>query len=337
VTPTSTTTNTAAPVEDGVLAPLLKTRDDALAFLRHPANRTQSLLLAAAAALFVIAYADTFVDLANRWNQDSNYSHGWLVPFISVYLACQAWSDRTRRTPAGADPNEVRGGFLIGVTLIVMGALIRAATVVVASMVGECASMLLVLAGAIRILGGTVQWRRFRPAVLFLVFMVPWPSGIYSAIAFPMQLFVSEVSAGCMQACGVVVFQQGNVIATPKGTMFVAEACSGLRQLTAFFAICTCAAIMMDRPRVFRAIIFLAAIPIAVLTNILRVTVTGLILQYGREEWIKGWAHTLEGMLTLVVGLILLNALIQLLDWLCEAPEEKPARATGSPRVPAAA
>lgn len=283
-----------------------------LALLR--ARRVEAILLSAIVAVVVAGYADTATSLVRRWSTDPNYSHGFLVPLVSAYLLWTRLRD--------SKPTAVEGGRRLGPGLLLLGLGTGFFTVLVPSLFVECVSLLLVLAGLVVFLGGRSLWRIAWPGLVFLIFMVPWPSAVYSRIAFPLQLFVSRISAVALEIVGVPVFRDGNLLHLPGETMHVAEACSGLRQLTAFLAICAYAAVLLERPMWFRGVLLASAVPIAVWTNAVRVTGTGLLVFAGLGQWTEGALHAAEGLGMVVLGMVVLFLEIRLLDWLTEAPIE---------------
>lgn len=270
---------------------------------------TELLGWAAVLVVFVGFYGETILALSTRWSEDPNYSHGFLVPIVSLYLAMQALAKPV------TSPSQ-SGGHWLGGLLIGIGLALGLFTVLVPSLIVGSAGMLVAGSGLIVLLGGAHRWRQLRGAMFFLIFMVPLPAALYSMIAFPLQLFVSNVSAVGLQILGTPVLRDGNLIHLPGQTMHVAEACSGLRQLTAFIAICTCAALLMVRPMWYRIAVFVSSIPIAVVINVVRVMLTGLVLHYGDPSWTQGSLHTLEGLIMVAMGLGLLRLEVVVLDWL---------------------
>lgn len=280
--------------------------------LSEPAFAINAALAAMLLAIWFAAYRETILALADRWSTDPNYSHGFLVPLVSLYLLFQHELSKSE------SKSTINGGMICGSLLIVLGLLARCITLLMASLLAECVSMLFVLSGLAMLVGGWQTWRRAWAPIAFLFFMVPWPSAIYSRIAFPLQMLVSNVAAVILQIVGIPVLRDGNLIHLPGQTMHVAEACSGLRQLTAFLAICACAALLSRRPTWYRMTLLLSAIPIAVVINVVRVTATGLILNWGGASWIEGSLHTAEGMVMVALGLGGLMLEIAVLDWLLE-------------------
>ena len=145
--------------------------------------------------------------------------------------------------------------------------------------------------------------------------MVPLPIALYSKIASPLQLLASRVASTVMNATGVPVLCEGNRMTLPGGLqMFVAEACSGMRQLTGFLALTTAVAYLTTRPVWYRVVIMVSALPIALSANIARVMLTGYIMHFVNPQFALGTYHTLEGLLMMGFGLLLLHCECVILD-----------------------
>lgn len=165
---------------------------------------------------------------------------------------------------------------------------------------------------------GTRALSRFWFVFFFLVFMVPLPIAMYSRIASPLQLLASRVASTVMNLTGVPVLCEGNHITLPGGVqMFVAEACSGMRQMTGFLALTAAVAYLTARPIWYRLIIVLAALPVALTANVARIVLTGYIMHFVNRDYASGTYHTLEGILMMGFGLLLLNFVCSVLNQLC--------------------
>ncbi len=261
-------------------------------------NRHAVIGAAACLGCLGLMYASNLRHFVYTWSSDENYSHGFLVPLLSLYFANEA----IRRGPI-----ERRGGMLIGVSFLVLSVILRLATIVVpVGIVGD-AGLLIGLAGVCSLIAGRVAMMRLGFAIAFLAFMVPLPVALYSALASPLQKIVTQLGATVLTTIGIPVLCEGNMMTLPGGVkMFVAEACSGMRQLTGFLALTTAVAYLSGRPAWYRAVVVASSIPIAMTANVLRVALTGWIMYRINPEFASGHFHTLEGLLMMAVGLGLL-------------------------------
>ena len=124
-----------------------------------------------------------------------------------------------------------------------------------------------------------------------------------------------------MNLTGVPVLCEGNRITLPGGVqLFVAEACSGMRQMTGFLALTTAVAYLTARPIWYRMIIVLAALPVALTANVARIVLTGYIMHFVNRDYASGTYHTVEGILMMGFGLLLLNSICTLLNLFCQSP-----------------
>jgi exosortase len=266
--------------------------------------------------LFIVLFWANLGHFYHAWTVDENYSHGFLVPLISLYFANQV----ARR---GVVPLD--GGTTVGVLLLAISLTGRLATIPVPIFFLADISLLIGLAGLFALLFGAEALKRYWFAFFFLVFMIPLPVALYSKIASPLQLLASRVASTVMNASGVPVLCEGNRITLPGGVqMFVAEACSGMRQMTGFLALTTGVAYLSTRPIWYRLVIILSALPIAMTANIARVLLTGYIMHFLNPQFAVGTYHTIEGLLMMGFGLLLLNSECWILDQICRVVSDRP-------------
>jgi exosortase len=284
------------------------------ASLTDPANRPTLIGAAICLAILCLLFYESLEHFHYAWTTDDNYSHGFLVPFISLYFAGQIF----KRGPVPVRSGAVLGGFLLGFAILVHLVTIPLPI----PFLGDLA-FLVALAGAFTILAGTAALKRYWFVFFFLIFMVPLPVALYARIASPLQLMASQVASAFMNATGVPVLCEGNRMTLPGGVqMFVAEACSGMRQLTGFLALSTAVAYLCVRPMWYRVILVAAALPIALFANITRVVVTGYIMHFVNPAYASGAYHTMEGVLLMGFGLFLLNSVCMLMDLFCVKPPD---------------
>src|SRR5262249_50820399 len=137
-------------------------------------------------------------------------------------------------------PMAIRGGAALGGAMLALSVIIRLVTIPLPIPFLGQVGFIVGLTGIFGLLFGTEALRRYWFAFTFLVFMVPLPVAVYSRLASPLQLLASQVAATVMNATGVPVLREGNHLTLPGGIqLFVAEACSGMRQLTGFLALTT--------------------------------------------------------------------------------------------------
>src|SRR5262249_8395944 len=146
-------------------------------------------------------------------------------------------------------------------------------------------------AGIVLLFGGRAAWRWAWPAVLFLCFMIPLPYRVANALSGPLQWLATITSTFIMQVLGLPALAEGNVILLNDHQIGIAEACSGLRMLVVFFALSTAVVLVIQRHWIDKTIIMLSAIPIALISNIIRVTVTGVMYELGQSEMANAFFH----------------------------------------------
>jgi exosortase len=272
-----------------------------------PDGRISLIGLAGAAALITTLYWENLKHFTFVWSNDDNYSHGWLVAPLSLYFANHAAERRLRRNGTNAQPGDT-GGVRLGALLLAAGLAGRLITVFLPIGLIADGSMILALAGAVSLIFGSRTLRTYAFPIAFLVFMIPLPVALYTMLANPLQMIVSRVAAGVMTACGIPVLCEGNMLTLPGDIrMFVAEACSGMRQLTGFLALTAAVAYLSGKPAWYRVVLVASAVPVAMVANIARVIVTGLIMYYVDPNYAQGAWHTVEGMVLMLGGLAILQ------------------------------
>ncbi len=263
--------------------------------------------------LFLILYSPTFSMFLYDWKHDDNYSHGFLVPFIVAYLV---WTKKEALQQLTPKPSSW------GLVLLGGGLLIYVLGTIGSEWFLKRSSLIIVLGGLILFIYGIKCFKILLFPLVFLIFMVPLPAIIYKALAFKLQLFVSVISAKLISLAGIAVFRSGNIIEVASGPLAVEEACSGMRSIMALLALSALFAYLMYRSRLKQWILVAFALPIAVVTNIIRVTSTGILAHYFGREVAEGVLHESFGWIVFVIAFILLFLLSKLLDRIFPFSEE---------------
>jgi len=285
--------------------------------------------LAISAAL-IFAYASVFTKLGYDWWTDDNYSHGLLVPFAIGYIL---WIQRERLSRAVLAPSTLWGGAAVLCALLALFAGIAGAELYLQRL-----SFVLIIVGiTIYFWGFGVLRQIFVPLVLLLL-ALPIPAIIFNKIAFPLQLFASRCAVWSMTLFNIPVLRQGNIIelmplnSIETKKLEVVEACSGIRSLMTLMTLAVVFAYFTypsdpdaeTRKSSFswlrgygfwRSLILVtSAVPIAILTNAMRVSGTGILSRYYGTKIADGFFHSFSGWVIYVVAFLLLFAVGWLLD-----------------------
>ncbi len=229
-------------------------------------------VLAVLAAVITWAYWSTFTGMAERWASDPQYSHGYLVPLFSLVLLY------LRRSQF--DLSQCRTSYW-GLLLVLASLGVRLVGALNFDWL-DGASLIVALAGLCLLLGGWTALRWALPSILFLVFMLPLPYRVEHSLSRPLQSVATACSTYIFQTIGIPAVAEGNVIHLTRGRIGVVEACSGLSMVLVFAALAVALILVVKRPWLDKALILLAAFPIAVAANVIRITITGLA-----QEWIS--------------------------------------------------
>jgi len=247
--------------------------------------------------LLFIFYLPTLYELVLDWATDGNYSHGFLIPAVSLWLLWQKKKEIASLT--FAPDNRGLIVIILGLVLFIIG---NAA----AEYFTVRFSFIVTLFGLVFYLFGRELVKKSWFEFFFLVFMVPIPYVIYFALTFPMQLLASKITAGVLNIIGMNVIRQGNIIHIAGYSLEVAEACSGMRSLVSLMALGALFAYMTQKKFTAKLILFLATIPIAIIGNVFRVFITSLLAYTVTQDVAVEPLHSILSMSVFVVAFILM-------------------------------
>ncbi len=255
------------------------------------------------AGLMVLMYFRVLPEMAKDWWDDPAFSYGMLIPPVALYIA---WLQRDLTLAQPAFP-DFRGLWLIfsACVMLLVGTL-------GAEFFLSRASFVLLVAGLIWTFWGSRRFRTLLFPLVLLLTMVPLPQLVYNALAAPLQLLASSVSGSLVQALGIAVYQDGNVIHLAGISLGVAEACSGLRSLTSLVTAALLVGFLIDKRVRTRVLLVLLSVPVAIGMNVLRVTGTALIAEYN-QHYALGYYHSFSGWLVFLAGFGIVVLLAKLL------------------------
>jgi exosortase len=255
--------------------------------------------IAIIAGLVFWLYASIIFRLLEQWWADPDFSHGFLVPIFSIFVI---WRDRFYLRSLRPKPSW------FGFPLLAFSLLILGIGVLGAELFFSRVSLLLLLAGLVILFLGWNYFRRLLFPWLFLFLMIPIPELIFNQVTMPLQTLVSKIAASALPLCGVPVLREGNIINLPVLSLEVAEACSGVRSLVSLIALAIIFGYLAGGRNWTRIVMAFTAVPIAIITNSLRIIVTGLLVQYWDPHRAEGFFHIFSGWLLFLaaIGILLL-------------------------------
>jgi len=266
----------------------------------NPAVRRLPMAQAVPLALVLVAFVVLFYKpatlLVRDWWNDPEAGHGLLLAPAAVWLA---WKKGlvAERAPSVA----------LGLLILVAAVMLRLASELAAELFTMRLSLVMAMGGLVVYYMGLRQALAWWLPFTLLVLSVPLPELIRSTLALPLQFKASQLGAGLLEWRNVPVRLAGNVIQLPGHRLFVTEACSGLRSLTALLSLALLMGGIWLRGPLLRAALILAAIPIAVAINGVRVFLTGFLVYFVDPKLGEGFMHITEGWLLFVVSFALVG------------------------------
>ncbi|MCI0642409.1 MAG: exosortase/archaeosortase family protein [Gemmataceae bacterium] len=258
-------------------------------------DRKSLIVLAIGLALLLVwCYWTSMEEVVSRWANDPQYAQGY---FVVAFAAAVLWARRSRY------PQQPLQGSWWAIPFVGLAVLMRlgGARFYVESI--ELVSIIPVLIGCCLALGG---WRLLRwasPAILLLVFVLPLPHRLEHALTNPLRRIATSASAYWLQTMGVPAVAEENIILVDDFTIGVVEACSGLGMIITLFALTFTAAFLFRRPLWHKAVVILSAVPIAMLANVLRITLTGVLYEIWGGTAADVFFHDLAGWVMMPVAL----------------------------------
>jgi exosortase len=295
--------------------------------------------IAVLTGLFVLFFADDLWGILHRWTSDSTWSHGFLIPAFSLYFLHRK---KDHILSQSFSPN-----WTVGLILFVLCLVAYPVNIVQFKFAyGRAVLMVMTLGAMVFFLGGLKLIKYTWLPVVYLFFAVPLPERLYAQITIPLRKMAAEASVIVLNfipdlqatASGVVidVLYKGKVL---EPALDVAEACSGMRLLMAFVALGVAMAYLHDRPVWQRLVLLASTVPIALLCNVVRVTITGLIYILWDPKYAQGIYHDTLGLLMLPLAFGLYGLMAWLMSSIYEdVPDQTQPeliiRRSGSPSTP---
>jgi len=254
--------------------------------------------------LLVLGYAPVLKHLIRQCYYNEDMGHAFFVPVISWFII---WQKREELMALKTQP-DWRGLVLvvwsgIQLTIATLGTELFTARV----------AFVFAIIGVVWTLCGLPMLKKLAFPLFLLFFMIPLPMVIYNNITFKLQLLASHLAEDALTLLQVPVAREGNVLELPNQKLQVVEACSGIRSLLSLTFLSLVYGYFFEKKTWVRWVLFFSTIPIAIVANGSRVTITGLMTQI-KAELAEGFFHEAQGWVIFMVGLGLLIVWHQLIN-----------------------
>ncbi len=253
--------------------------------------------------LLIACYAPVLRTLVRQWNNDPDMGHGFFVPLIAGFIV---WQRREELAAIRPEPNWW------GLVVVAWGGLQLMLATLGAELFTARMSFVVTLIGIVWTLGGTLMLKKLAFPLFLLFFMVPIPAVIYSSATFKLQILASQLADSALTVLSIPVLREGNILELPNQKLSVVEACSGIRSLLSLTFLSLVYGYFFEQKTWVRVVLFCSTIPIAIIANASRVTITGIMTQV-KAELAEGFFHEAEGWVIFMVALIILIAWHQIL------------------------
>jgi len=245
---------------------------------------------------FFFLYAHAIATLISDWSNDPNFSHGFFIVPMALYMV---WIKKENLATMNPSPSNH------GLFIIFFGVMIHLAGHTGAELFLMRFSMIITLVGILIFFLGWTFLRALIIPIIFLILMIPIPAIIWNKLAFPLQLLAARLSASLIQFIHIPVFREGNILQLANTSLEVVDACSGLRSLTSLIALTGLFAYIAPLTSLKKWVLFFSAIPIAVAVNVIRLTFTAAMAFWISPDMAHGFLHDVSGMFIFVGALAL--------------------------------
>lgn len=260
-------------------------------------NRAERIWLLVILVAALALYFRTMAYCWTAWHKETQYSLAFMVPFVSGYFLWAKWPHvlQAKKAPSSW-----------GLVLILAALVMHLGGVVLDISGPSSLSMLVYLIGSCIYFHGFNLVKVLSFPLAYLVFAIPVPGGVTDLVGFPLQLYASGSTAAILRAIGMEVTRTGVNLSVPGFDFQVAEACSGMSSLVALVGVTAVFAYMTKLPTGQKWLLFLLAVPIALVANIIRITTIALVGYNWGPDAATGLYHDWSSPILFLVAILVL-------------------------------
>ena len=277
--------------------------------MNSPISRIHIIYILIPIVLFITCYHSVLTWMYGRYmSADSYYSHGFIIPLVSAFLI---W---LKRKDLKKTKSQISW---LGLFFVVFSVLLHiVGTALYVFSVSGFSIFFLILGASLLLFGKDITGIVLFP-LIYLIFMFPLPEAFIAVLSFPMKMLVAKAGVWIVNSLGIPSVREGFHITIPAGNLLVGNPCSGLRSLISFLALGAIYAYLINISNLKKWLLFIFTVPIALLSNIIRVPILILISHFWGLSAAspESFWHDASGVFVFVVGLILLFLTGRLLEW----------------------
>jgi len=246
--------------------------------------------------LLLIAYIPTLRSIIKGWMaHESYYGHGFFIPLVSLFIL---WQRRNLFREIKISTDNV--GLIIVVAGLIMHLICAALKVYFISGV----SFVFVLFGLVLFFFGREVGRNLIFPIFFLLAMIPLPGMLIAGLTIKLKLFAAQASVFLLNNVGFKSLLDGSTIRMPASYLMVEAPCSGLRSLISLLTLGLLFSYALKSSYLKKGILLISAVPIALATNILRITMLAAINDLYGEKIAMGFFHDFSGFLVFALAFL---------------------------------
>jgi EpsI family protein len=269
-------------------------------------SRPIALLVEAAilGAICLVFYSPVVSQLVKEWSEHENFSYGFLIPFIFLYLV---WDERTLFTDGSIRPCawgavSFLGAFLLGVLGKVAGEAFLSRV-----------SLVLAIGSLVHLFWGWQCVKRLAFPLAYLFLMVPPPYVIVKEVSYHLRMFDASVADTLIQAVGVPVYRDAYFLHLPDITLEVADVCSGIASLFAMLALGTMYIYYLPTRLKMKFVVLAGVFVFPVIANLFRIFLVAVTVYYIGPVMLEAFFHRFTGTFTFLLSLAMLLSLGEVL------------------------